>query len=387
MSDIIINMNNNGTVIEIMGSLSTKFGGVEKFIIKLIMENPLRKFYIVYNEKPRSEYYLAELSKVGAEVLIIDTRGLSFITNTYKFLRLLNKVTPDIVHFHFGFSYSVWGPICKLKKVNKLYLTIHGCISSGGKQAFNMCDISFKHRLITQRGHVFKIFDKIFCVSNFVKNQFDSVYNHNGNTEVVYLGTESPRFLSEEETMELKRDLGLIDKFVILTVLFANSIKGCDIFLKSLSMIKHSNVVAIIIGMDEASPLTEELKILANELGVDNLVRWIGITDDVYKYMNLSDVYVQSSRSEALSLAAVEAASFSLPIVATNTGGLPEVTSILFPIEDYIQLARILDGLVDNKDKCSKISESSYWRWDNFFRIEKGIRLYTEVYNKYSDCQ
>ncbi len=374
------------SVIEVMGSISTKYGGVEKFITRLIMENSSYKFYIVYDEKPWNDEFLEKLNQLGAVVLIIDTRGSSFITNSYKFYKLLRNVKPEIVHFHFSFAFCTWGPICKMMKVKHLYKTVHGCLFFNSKQACDIRDTSLKLRLITQWGNIYKIFDNIFCVSNFVKNQMDRVYKYKGNTNMVYLGTESPILISDNEKSELRRELGIVNQFVILTIAFANPIKGCDIFVKALSRIKHKNIVTLIVGMDESEAYTQEVMNIAKDLGVDSYIRWIGITDEVYKYMNIADAFVQSSRTEALSLAAVEALSYSMPVVATDTGGLPEVASELFPYEDYNKLAEILDKLIAHKKEYNELSEKSHNRWLRLFRIENGVKQYTKYYNKGDFC-
>ncbi len=365
-----------------MGSRSTKYGGVEKFIIRLIRENSSRKFFLVYDEMPWSENYLKELDILGAKVVIIDTRGLSFVTNSYKFYKLVLNVNPEIVHFHFSFAFCIWGPLCKLIKVKRIFKTVHECFFYDNKQIFNINETTLKHRIITHWGNIYKLFDNIFCVSHFVKKQFDKVYQHKGKTNVVYLGTESPRLISDNEKSELKRELGIINQFVILTVAFADPIKGCDIFVKALSKIQHKDFVALIVGMDENEAYTQEVITIATDLGVDDQIRWIGITDDVYKYMNISDVFVQSSRTEALSLAAVEALSFSIPVVATDTGGLTEVASILFPYEDDNKLADVLDELMDNKEERKQLSDASYKRWYRLYRTEYGVDKYTDYYKK-----
>lgn len=370
-----------GSVIEVMGSRSTKYGGVEKFLTKLVTENPSRQFYIIYNEEPRSEDYLTQLKQLGAKVLVIDTRGTSFITNSYRFYKLIRKVKPEIVHFHFSNAYSTWGPICKLMKVKRLYKTVHGCLFVGDKQIYDIHETSIKHRIMTRMGNAYKIFDKIFCVSNFVKNQFDTVYKNRGNTNVIYMGTQSPQIITEADKKEMKQSLGISDQHVILTIAFANPIKGCDVFVKSLSYLKNDNYVALIVGMDENAPFTKEVKELARELKVNAKIRWIGITNEVYKYMNISEIFVQSSRTDALPLAAVEAMSFSMPVIATNTGGLPEVASELFSYEDSKELANSLDKLLSNKEEWKKQSLASYKRWSEVFKFENGVKQYTEYYN------
>ena len=54
----------------------------------------------------------------------------------------------------------------------------------------------------------------------------------------------------------------------------------------------------MIVGLGEQYEFTQNLKQLATALGVNNNIRWIGITNNVGQYLSISDVYCQPSRSE-----------------------------------------------------------------------------------------
>jgi radical SAM protein with 4Fe4S-binding SPASM domain len=66
------------------------------------------------------------------------------------------------------------------------------------------------------------------------------------------------------------------------------------------------------------------LERLANHLGLQKVVRFLGPVDDVPDLLAASDVLCQPSLTEGLPNAVMEAMAMALPIVATNVGGLPD---------------------------------------------------------------
>ena len=79
-----------------------------------------------------------------------------------------------------------------------------------------------------------------------------------------------------------------------------------------------------------ASPLIREyerLKAVAKELDIEPFVRFLGPVDhaELPFYFATADVVVQPSIAEARSLACLEAMASGAAIVATATGGLPEL--------------------------------------------------------------
>ncbi len=71
--------------------------------------------------------------------------------------------------------------------------------------------------------------------------------------------------------------------------------------------------------------LKDELKSLARELNIDSEVSFLGYTREIPCLLTALDSFVFPSINEGLGLALLEALSVGLPIVASDTGGIPEV--------------------------------------------------------------
>lgn len=103
-------------------------------------------------------------------------------------------------------------------------------------------------------------------------------------------------------------------------------------------------------------PELAEAARLTHALGLEDSVQFLGEQDRVVPLLSASDVFLLPSVQESFGLAALEAMSCELPVVASRVGGLPEVvehgvSGFLHPPDDLAAMAasavRILtdDGL------------------------------------------
>jgi glycosyltransferase involved in cell wall biosynthesis len=72
-------------------------------------------------------------------------------------------------------------------------------------------------------------------------------------------------------------------------------------------------------------PERGRLALLADSLGIEPFVHWLGFWTDVPGLLAALDLVAIPSRSEALGLAVLEAQAAACPVVATAVGGIPEI--------------------------------------------------------------
>lgn len=113
---------------------------------------------------------------------------------------------------------------------------------------------------------------------------------------------------------------------------------------------KHPRLKVVIVGYgEEESRLREQAK----ALGISEHVMITGQRADVADLLPGFDVFTLPSQTEGLSIALLEACASSLPIVATQVGGNPEIihdgeTGLLIPANDVAALGDALDRLLSN---------------------------------------
>jgi len=72
-------------------------------------------------------------------------------------------------------------------------------------------------------------------------------------------------------------------------------------------------------------PDRPECEQLARDLGVSHNVRFLGKQDAIEEILSVSDLFLMPSESESFGLAALEAMACRVPVISSNTGGLPEL--------------------------------------------------------------
>ena len=96
------------------------------------------------------------------------------------------------------------------------------------------------------------------------------------------------------------------------------------------------------------------------------------------------DVLLVPSLSESFGKVIIEAMSVGLPVVGTNTGGIPEIiidekTGYLTELKNSDQMAQKIKKIVKDPNKYKKFSINSIKRIKEHFDIEKMAKGYFEV--------
>ena len=125
---------------------------------------------------------------------------------------------------------------------------------------------------------------------------------------------------------------------------------------------------------------------LVRELQICDKVIFIGKVRDTAHVLELSDVFLLPSETESFGLAALEAMAVGVPVISSNTGGIPEVnihgeTGYLSNVGDVDDMA--LNTLkILNDDAQLKLFKDNALKRSRHFDIEKILPMYEAVYNK-----
>ncbi len=125
---------------------------------------------------------------------------------------------------------------------------------------------------------------------------------------------------------------------------------------------------------------------LCRELEVYNDTRFLGKVKDVEELLGFADVFLLPSESESFGLAALEAMAASVPVVSTNTGGIPEVnihgkTGFLADVGDVDSMAKHALEILSNDELCSEMRINARKRAEDF-SLENILPMYMKVYEE-----
>jgi len=166
-----------------------------------------------------------------------------------------------------------------------------------------------------------------------------------------------------------KQDYSIRNEIKLLHVGRYTKAKNHNEMLKAVKMLhdKGYNVVLTLVGEGELE--IEILDIIQN-LQMDEYVSCSGTTDDVYKYLNTTDIFILPSIFEGMPMTIIEAMSCSLPIVASNVGGIPEMIEnfhsgiLCFPTAKLISEA--IENFITNEELRKRCGESAYNKVEAF---------------------
>ena len=153
---------------------------------------------------------------------------------------------------------------------------------------------------------------------------------------VIPNGVDIDRFHPRWPDVELRKALGLPDDAPTVGIVAAlRPEKRHDLFLESAALIRKEvpSCRFLIVG---DGPERGRLGALAEELGLNGAVHFLGTRGDVPEVLSLVDVVQLTSRMEANPVSILEAMAAEKPVVATRVGSVPEtvrdgVTGLLVP--------------------------------------------------------
>ncbi|MGA3213618.1 MAG: glycosyltransferase [Terriglobales bacterium] len=129
-------------------------------------------------------------------------------------------------------------------------------------------------------------------------------------------------------------------------------------------------------------PLRTQSENLAQSLGVAARVRFLGRRSDIPQLLKAADIFVYSTDFEGFGIAACEAMSSGLPVVASDVSGLAQLVhgaGILFPARDHKALARALQNLMSSPEERTRMGQAARGTARRF-SIEKTVDSYAELY-------
>ncbi len=133
----------------------------------------------------------------------------------------------------------------------------------------------------------------------------------------------------------------------------------------------------------ERSPAERRLR----ELGLEDRVAFLGKQDRFEELLASADVFPLPSEQESFGLAALEALSCGIPVVASNIGGVPELvahgeTGFLAPVGDLRAMAGHVLTLVQDSARWQAFSRRAREHVLKHFQLEPAIDRYEALYRR-----
>jgi glycosyltransferase involved in cell wall biosynthesis len=169
--------------------------------------------------------------------------------------------------------------------------------------------------------------------------------------------------------------------------------KGLDTLLRALRVLmddRQGDGVRLVLVGD--GPEREALEQLSLGLGVDEIVDFVGIVDDVAPYLKDADIFVLPSHAEGLSNALLEAMAFGIPVIVSNVPGNTDAvednrTGLIFEVGDAPALAAGIARLLDDSDLRERLGRAARESVEESYSLAAVAGRYIELYDELLDLE
>jgi glycosyltransferase involved in cell wall biosynthesis len=356
-----------------------KFGSLEEQIIRLARAFELNDglFYPLFI-CPEGASGGTAFKEAGVEAKCMDLRIFRY-SQLARLSRLITRCRITLVHWNFTEmlrnGYLWW--LTLLHPNVRHWYTDHVSRISGIQQSAEGPK-KFLKRLLLQR------YDKVLCVSQFILNNLRSQEICSDLILSRYF-INTDRFRPNETVRcEIRKQLHVEGRFVLLTVAHLIKAKGIEVLIRALAELPESVVLWIVGDGHE----WERLRRLSCELQLTPRVHFHGLQRNVAPFMQAADCFVCPSLwAEAVGLVNLEAAASGLPVIASRIGGIPEYvedgrTGFLFLPGDHHELTRCVQSLNENSALYQKMSVEARARAVERFSADSGVLEHLDLYRE-----
>lgn len=285
----------------------------------------------------------------------------------------------DILHVHYAIPHASAAYLAKqiLKSYDidiPVVTTLHGTdITLVGK------DKSFKPVVTFSINQS----DGVTTVSENLKQQTLSSFDIHQHIEVIPNFIDLTRFANKKRE-HFKKAIAPDDERIMVHTSNFRKVKNTSDVIRIFH--KVNQVIPSKLLMVGDGPERGNAEELSRQLGVSGSVRFLGKQDAIEEILSVSDLFLMPSSSESFGLAALEAMACRVPVISSNTGGLPElnvngVTGFLSNVDDVEDMAKHAIYILEDCKRMETFKEAAYLHAKTF-DINNILPRYEEFYEK-----
>ncbi len=286
----------------------------------------------------------------------------------------------DIIHVHYAIPHAISAYLCrKLLGTDrpKILTTLHGT-------DITLIGIDSSFYEMTRLG--INTSDAVTAVSKSLAAETELRFKPTQKIRMI------PNFVNLDEFNPARRSQGLRSRhaqgadFLLGHVSNFRSVKRVRDVVRTFHLLEKKLSARLLMIGDGVE--LEPARHLAAELGLSERVSFLGAINNVGDVLAQLDLFLLPSEYESFGLAALEAMASGVPVIATRTGGVPEVVEdgvcgILCQIGDYACMAAACEAVLRDPDRHQRMQEAVRERATQRFAqapvVDEYERLYKEL--------
>lgn len=356
-------------IVHFLSSLTT--GGLEKMVVSLcnnFVEKNHKVIIILLNNT-----HLDLLKELNSDIEIMrlpfdDSSIIGLIKRWLKgsslLIRILKSLNPDVIHSHQYFQDFFFVTLCvKLSRIRvKYFRTIH---TSG--LFYDSDRLIDKFRLWVEK-KALKIFPANFISISkkvFQNNQNLFTSKMQLNNRLIPNGIDLDKFSHSNKVYLDLKEYSTSDFAQIVTYVSRLDVgKNHMCLLKAWSKVIEQYPKAVLCILGDGVEMSKLVK-YADKKNISNNVLFLGSTNKVVDFLEITDVAVFPSRFEGFSVALIEKMAMSLPIVASDIDAfkeliVPNTNGLLYEVDNADQLSEYICFLLKDRDFRTFLGQNAY---------------------------
>lgn len=223
--------------------------------------------------------------------------------------------------------------------------------------------------------------DAVTAVSESLKSD---TYKHFSTTrEILVIPNFVPvRKKRNDVSHETRRRYAPDDEPILCHVSNFRKVKRVEDVLRVFARVNEVKKSRMILVGD--GPERYRLEEMCRELNLCNRVRFFGKVRDTQHVMEIADLFLLPSETESFGLAALEAMAMGVPVISSNTGGIPEVnisgeTGFTSDVGDVEDMAKNALFILKDKETLEAFRTRALER-SQIFDIKTIVAQYEQLY-------
>jgi len=364
-------------ILLVTNDFGPRAGGIETFVIGLLERIKGHEVTVFTSQQGDTSVYDQQwIDKFGVRVIRDQSK---ILLPSWRVTRAAKKIVAakniDVVVFGAAAPLALMSPSLRKSGVKKIIALTHGHEVWWAK--------IFPFRLAIKR--IGKNVDHLTYLGEFTRQAISKPLTRKSATEMVKIapGIDTAHFIPQPDAMQKRKELGLQDKKIIISVGRLVHRKGQDNLIQAMPAVlkKIPNAHLLLVG---EGPYRKHLEKLVMKSSLEQNVTFAGriMYDKLPSYLSAADLFAMPSRSrffglevEGLGIVYLEASACGIPVVAGNSGGAPDavlegVTGLCVDGTNIEQITAAIVEICRDAERASHMGAAgrnwivNQWRWE-----------------------
>ena len=236
-----------------------------------------------------------------------------------KLVDMVKLYKIELLHVHYAIPHAYAGYMAKQMLKDEginlpMITTLHGTdITLVGNHPFYKTAVTFS---INKS-------DFVTSVSQSLKEDTIKLFNIKNEIQVIPNFIELDKEIDEPVTSCRRSVMANENERIVTHISNFRKVKRIPDVIKIFYKIQQQIPAKLMMVGD--GPEKEKAEYLCQELGIQDKVIFFGNSNEIDKILSYTDLFLLPSETESFGLAALEAMAWSVPVISSKSGGLPEV--------------------------------------------------------------